>query len=136
MNHYLLLLCRVFNYRTCVRQSNNKYNYHNNWKWRKKEMYFDIQKGITFISGYDRIKKNTTLSLIFIESEYLSRVRKVRVDDMALGISILPLSTIFLLDFGTVPSVWYFGTVPSVWYSLFSCYYVWYIILKTTWYNY
>ena len=23
----------------------------------KKEMYFDIQKGIKFISGYDRIKK-------------------------------------------------------------------------------
>jgi len=23
----------------------------------KKEMYFDIQKGITFVPGYDRIKK-------------------------------------------------------------------------------
>ena len=69
----------------------------------KKEMYFDIQKGIKFISGYDRKKKNTSLSLIFIESEYLSRVRKVRVDDMAIGISILPFSMIFLLDFGTVP---------------------------------
>ena len=36
-----------------------------------------------------------------------------------LGVSILHLSTIFLLDFGTVPTVWYFRTVPTVWYFLF-----------------
>jgi len=28
--------------------------------------------------------------------------------DSVLGVSILPLSMIFLLDFGTVPTVWYF----------------------------
>ena len=33
-----------------------------------------------------------------------------------LSVSILPLSTIFLLDFGTVPTVCYFGTVPTVCY--------------------
>jgi hypothetical protein len=33
-----------------------------------------------------------------------------------LWVSILPLSTILILDFGTVPTVWYFGTVPTVWY--------------------
>ena len=31
-------------------------------------------------------------------------------------VSILPLSTIFLLDFGTDPTVWYFRTDPTVWY--------------------
>ena len=34
----------------------------------------------------------------------------------------LPLSTMFLLDFGTVSTVWYFlldfGTVSTVWYFL------------------
>ena len=33
-----------------------------------------------------------------------------------LVIFILPLLAIFLLDFRTVPTVWYFGTVPTVWY--------------------
>ena len=28
----------------------------------------------------------------------------------------MPMSTIFLLDFQTVPTVWYFRTVPTVWY--------------------
>ena len=42
--------------------------------------------------------------------------------------SILPLSTIFLLDFGTIPSVVFFvflldfGTIPTVWYFLFFYY--------------
>jgi hypothetical protein len=31
-------------------------------------------------------------------------------------LSILPLSTILIFYFGTVPTVWYFGTVPTVWY--------------------
>ena len=33
-----------------------------------------------------------------------------------LGVSVLSLSVIYLLDFETVPTVWYFGTVPTVWY--------------------
>jgi hypothetical protein len=41
-----------------------------------------------------------------------------------LAVSILPLSTIIPLDFGTVPIVWHslfdsVGTVPIVWHSLF-----------------
>jgi hypothetical protein len=40
-------------------------------------------------------------------------------------VSILPLSTIFLLDFEIVPTVWYFRTVPTVWY---------FRIVPTVWY--
>jgi hypothetical protein len=32
------------------------------------------------------------------------------------GIDIASISTIFGLDFGNVPTVWYFGNVPTVWY--------------------
>ena len=34
-----------------------------------------------------------------------------------LGVSILPLSTIFLFDFGTVPTVWYFWVFHFIPYS-------------------
>ena len=33
-----------------------------------------------------------------------------------LGLSILSLSTNFLFDFRTVPTVWYFRILPTVWY--------------------
>ena len=33
-----------------------------------------------------------------------------------LRLSISPLSTVLIFDFGTVPTVWYFGIVPTVWY--------------------
>ena len=35
-----------------------------------------------------------------------------------LGVSILPLATILIFDFGIVPTEWYFGIVPTVWYFL------------------
>jgi hypothetical protein len=42
-----------------------------------------------------------------------------------LGVSILPLSTILIFDFGIVPTVWYFFIVPTVWY---------FFIVPTVWY--
>jgi hypothetical protein len=33
-----------------------------------------------------------------------------------LVVSMLPFSTIYVFDFGTVPTVWYCGTVPTVRY--------------------
>ena len=41
-----------------------------------------------------------------------------------LKVSILPLSTTFLLDYGTIPTVWYFvGTIPTVWYFFYFSFY-------------
>jgi hypothetical protein len=37
----------------------------------------------------------------------------------------LPLYTIFILDLGIVPTVWYFGIVPTAWY---------FGIVPTVWY--
>jgi hypothetical protein len=34
-----------------------------------------------------------------------------------LRLSISPLSTVLIFDFGTVPTVWYFEIVTTVWYS-------------------
>jgi hypothetical protein len=46
----------------------------------------------------------------------------------------LPLSMIFLLDFRTVPTVWYFKTVPTVWYFR-TVTAVWYFrTVLTVWY--
>ena len=42
---------------------------------------------------------------------------------LTVGVSILPLSTMFY--FGIVPTVWYFGIVPTVWY---------FGIVPTVWY--
>ena len=36
-----------------------------------------------------------------------------------LGVSIVPLSTILIFDFGIIPTVWYFRIIPTVWYFLF-----------------
>ena len=51
-----------------------------------------------------------------------------------LEVSMLPLSTILILDFGTVPTVWYFRTVPTVWYFR-TVPTVWYFgTVPTVWY--
>ena len=51
-----------------------------------------------------------------------------------LEVSMLPLSTILILDFGTVPTVGYFGTVPTVWYFR-TVPTVWYFrTVPTVWY--
>jgi hypothetical protein len=51
-----------------------------------------------------------------------------------LGVSILPLSTIFLLKFRTVLTVWYFRTVTTVWYFR-TVLTVWYFrTVLTVWY--
>ena len=58
----------------------------------------------------------TRLTLHFIVKR-LNQARKVTSHVfVCLGVSMLPLSTISIVDFGTVPTVWYFGTVPTVRY--------------------
>jgi hypothetical protein len=65
---------------------------------------------------------------------YLPREGNERLCICVLGVSILPLATIFLLDFGTFPAVWYFRTFPTVWYfRTFPT--VWYFrTFPTVWY--
>ena len=58
-------------------------------------------------------QSNTHFEYLF---ECLYQGRKVSGDVFLLGLSILPCSTILILDFGVVPTVWYFGVVPTVWY--------------------
>ena len=67
----------------------------------------------------------TRLTLHFIVKR-LNQARKVTSHVfVCLGVSMLPLSTISIVDFGIVPTVWYFGTVPTVGY---------FGIVPTVWY--
>ena len=53
------------------------------------------------------------------QSKYVTSQESERSCICVLGISILPLSTILIFDFGIVPTVWYFWyfrIVPTVWY--------------------
>ena len=76
--------------------------------------------------GGDVIVHKTSLfqSFFFIKLPVASQGSK-RSCTCVLGTSILPLSTIFIFDFGIVPTVWYFGIVPTVWY---------FGIVPTVWY--
>jgi hypothetical protein len=59
---------------------------------------------------------NSSLTLSLFTEVFVPSQESEKSCICVLEVSILPLSTIFLLDFGTVPTVWYTRTVPTVWY--------------------
>ena len=65
----------------------------------------------TLIMTCFKITQKTSLTMpLFIEVSVPSQQSKQSCI-CVLGVSILPVSTICLLDFGTVPTVWYFFSI-------------------------
>ena len=64
----------------------------------------------------DMVAHKTSLTPSHFTEEPVARHEFEWLCVCVLLISTLSLSTISIVDFRTVPTVWYFRTVPTVWY--------------------